>query len=430
MSAQITFNTKSNVFAKDFQASNTPGFIGDGNSLTNLKANEVIFSPAAPNQVVFTDANSKLATSTYLASNLGGTNADSSSSTGIARVDGGTWTFGPITSADIGVDAIGTAQIQDGAVTTPKLADDAVTAAKLADGSVSTASIQDAAITVAKMDSNSVNSTAIQDSSITSTKIDNNAVTSDKISDSSITTQKIADGAVQSEKIEDNAIITSKIADAAVTSAKIADNAVTTVKIADSNVTGAKIAEGTITGINIEDATIPDSKLQTISTAGKVANSATSASSASSPNTIVLRDGDNSFQANTITVNKIFQRIGDVTTVFDSNSFNVASGFENILYQIATVTDTAYLFVVECVGVSTTGDIVSLQFQLNASNVGGTLTVSDIPNVLTIASNGITDVTPATDILNSILYIKIINGSTSTLKFGVTIRITQIPNGA
>jgi hypothetical protein len=46
---------------------------------------------------------------------------------------------------------------------------------------------------------------------------------------------------------------------------------------------------------------IVDTKLATISTAGKVANSATTATSANTPNTIVLRDGSGNFSAGTIT---------------------------------------------------------------------------------------------------------------------------------
>src|SRR4030095_13053577 len=50
-------------------------------------------------------------------------------------------------------------------------------------------------------------------------------------------------------------------------------------------------------------AAIVDTKLATISTAGKVANSATTATSANTANTIVLRDGSGNFAAGTITAN-------------------------------------------------------------------------------------------------------------------------------
>jgi hypothetical protein len=88
----------------------------------------------------------------------------------------------------------------------------------------------------------------------------------------------------------------------AVTEAKIASSAVTETKIADSAVTSAKIANDTIVNADINSsAGIVDTKLATISTAGKVANSATTAASANGNNTIVQRDASGNFSADTIT---------------------------------------------------------------------------------------------------------------------------------
>jgi hypothetical protein len=88
----------------------------------------------------------------------------------------------------------------------------------------------------------------------------------------------------------------------AVIEAKIASSAVTETKIADSAVTSAKIANDTIVNADINSAAaIVDTKLATISTAGKVANSATTASSANGNNTIVQRDASGNFSADTIT---------------------------------------------------------------------------------------------------------------------------------
>jgi hypothetical protein len=88
----------------------------------------------------------------------------------------------------------------------------------------------------------------------------------------------------------------------AVIEAKIASSAVTETKIADSAVTSAKIANDTIVNADINSsAGIVDTKLATISTAGKVANSATTAASANGNNTIVQRDASGNFSADTIT---------------------------------------------------------------------------------------------------------------------------------
>jgi hypothetical protein len=88
----------------------------------------------------------------------------------------------------------------------------------------------------------------------------------------------------------------------AVIEAKIASSAVTETKIADSAITSAKIANDTIVNADINSAAaIVDTKLATISTAGKVANSATTAASANGNNTIVQRDASGNFSADTIT---------------------------------------------------------------------------------------------------------------------------------
>jgi hypothetical protein len=60
--------------------------------------------------------------------------------------------------------------------------------------------------------------------------------------------------------------------------------------------------EGQISNIDIaEDAAIVDTKLATISTVGKVSNSATTAASANTANAIVARDASGNFSAGTIT---------------------------------------------------------------------------------------------------------------------------------
>lgn len=67
-------------------------------------------------------------------------------------------------------------------------------------------------------------------------------------------------------------------------------------------VTSAMIADGAIVNADINaSAAIADSKLATISTAGKVSNSATTATSANTASAIVARDGSGNFSAGTIT---------------------------------------------------------------------------------------------------------------------------------
>jgi hypothetical protein len=71
-----------------------------------------------------------------------------------------------------------------------------------------------------------------------------------------------------------------------------------------SSITSADILDGTIVNADISlSAGIADTKLATITTSGKVANSATTATDANTANAIVSRDASGNFTANLITVN-------------------------------------------------------------------------------------------------------------------------------
>jgi hypothetical protein len=130
----------------------------------------------------------------------------------------------------------------------------------------------------------------------------NNSVTNDKIAGSAVITAKIADSAVTTVKIADANVTTAKIADSNVTTAKIADSNVTEGKLADGAVTSAKIADGAIVNADINaSAGIVDTKLATITSSGKVANSATTATSSNTGSAIVARDSSGNFSAGTIT---------------------------------------------------------------------------------------------------------------------------------
>lgn len=114
-------------------------------------------------------------------------------------------------------------------------------------------------------------------------------------------------------------------------SPEIAASAVTTAKINDGAVNSAKIADGTIVNADINaSAAIADTKLATISTAGKVSNSATTATDANTASAIVARDANGNFTAGTITAN---------VTGLASKASNInGGGLGDIPYQSAANT--------------------------------------------------------------------------------------------
>jgi hypothetical protein len=73
--------------------------------------------------------------------------------------------------------------------------------------------------------------------------------------------------------------------------------------LSDNSVTTYKIRDGAILNSDINDsAAIVDTKLATITTSGKVANSATTATSSNTVSAIVARDGSGNFQATDISL--------------------------------------------------------------------------------------------------------------------------------
>ena len=84
-------------------------------------------------------------------------------------------------------------------------------------------------------------------------------------------------------------------------------------------------------------AAIADTKLATISTAGKVANSATSATSSNSPSTIVLRDASGNFSAKTISLDGNFVIIGTQESPPPARGYIYQNGsrlFSDINYSV------------------------------------------------------------------------------------------------
>jgi hypothetical protein len=109
--------------------------------------------------------------------------------------------------------------------------------------------------------------------------------------------------------------------------------------IATGAVTSDKILDGTIVNTDINaSAGIVDTKLATIATAGKVSNSATTATADAGNNTIVARGATGNFAAGTITANLTGNVTGDVTGTA-SNASKI--GNRTVFVQSATPTALA-----------------------------------------------------------------------------------------
>jgi len=128
-------------------------------------------------------------------------------------------------------------------------------------------------------------------------------------------------------------------------------------------VTSDKIADGTIVNGDINaSAAIADTKLATISTAGKVSNSATTATSANTASAIVARDASGNFSAGTITAT-LSGNATTATSATSATSATTATTATNATNVALTTSATASAFKVPFADttVSTTGNYGLLQ---------------------------------------------------------------------
>jgi hypothetical protein len=109
--------------------------------------------------------------------------------------------------------------------------------------------------------------------------------------------------------------------------------------IASGVVTSDMIVDGTIVNGDINaSAAIVDTKLATIATAGKVSNSATTATSANTVSAIVARDASGNFSAGTITATLTGNVTGNVTGNTSGTAATVTTAAQPAITSVGTLT--------------------------------------------------------------------------------------------
>ena len=150
-------------------------------------------------------------------------------------------------------------------------------------------------------------------------------------------------------------------------------------------VTSAKIADGTIVNGDINaSAAIADTKLATISTAGKVSNSATTATNANTASAIVARDASGNFSAGTITA----ALSGNASTATTSSSCSGNAATATKLQTARTIGGVSFdgSANINLPGVNTTGN--QNTSGSSASCTGNASTASTLATSRTIALSG------------------------------------------
>ncbi|HCN77740.1 MAG TPA: hypothetical protein DIT13_11175 [Verrucomicrobiales bacterium] len=288
---------------------------------------------------------------------------------------------GAITGAKIAAGAVGGSQLGAGAVTSAKIAVGAVGSGALSSNAVNTSSIADGSILNADIsNSAAIDATKIGSGSVSNTmfgylngvtapiqfQISNvlNGATSGTYTGSfsgahtgngsaltSLNGGSLQPGSVGSDSIADSSIANADISNSAAiadtklatisTAGKVANSATTATTAGTPNsivlrsasgiivgtIDGGGLISGSVSGTSIANGSITDSKLATISTAGKVANSATTVTTAATPNSIVQRDGagliPGTFNGSSIVSGSIGSSALSSSTV---NTNNIADG--------------------------------------------------------------------------------------------------------
>jgi hypothetical protein len=217
-------------------------------------------------------------------------------------------------------------------------------------------------------------------------------VNADINASAAIALSKLATGAlpaaitVDSVNIVNNTIVNADInASAAIDFSKLATGALPSA----ITVASANIVDGSIVNADINaSAAIADTKLATIATAGKVSNSATTATNANTASAIVARDASGNFSAGTITAN-LTGTASNVTT--NANLTGDVTSVGNATTITAGIIDNANINASAAIALSklATGALPTAITVASANIVDGTIVNADINASAAIAGTKI-----------------------------------------
>lgn len=181
----------------------------------------------------------------------------------------------------------------------------------------------------------------------------------------------------------------------------------------------ATLTNKTINGPDNVLTNIADSSLSTISTAGKVANSATTAASANTTSAIVARDGSGNFSAGTVTANLTGNASGTALNITASSNTSLTS-LANLatVGTIGTGTWAGTTIIVAHGGTGATTPGASGVPTVVALTFGSTVSLdASLGNVFTLTATGDCTLNPPTNPTNGqkIIIAFLSSGGTRTL---------------
>lgn len=317
---------------------------------------------------------------------------------------------GAVTAEKLASSAVTTAKLDDGSVTVDKMATNSVSAVKILDNAVITSKINNGAVTADKLASNSVTTAKIVDGSVTAAKLGAGSVVAGKLGNSAVATANLADGSVTEPKLASNAVTTAKITDLNVTTGKLANSAVTTAKIADGNVTAAKLASNSVTTAKITNGNVTAEKLDSSTVDPYVNGLIDAKATALAPVRGVKGNSESSYRTGNVNITKANIGLGNVenksaeTILGELTSSDISQALGGMVPTRLTATKTATINIER-------GSSTTLNYGL--SDVLFTPTASDTFVTVVPLTTGALDSSWSMAVVNSRLYIKILNENIS-----------------
>ena len=322
---------------------------------------------------------------------------------------------GAVTAEKLGDSAVTTAKLDNGSVTVDKMATNSVSAAKILDNAVITSKINNGAVTADKLASNSVTTAKIVDGNVTAAKLGDGSVVAGKLGNSAVATANLADGSVTEPKLASNSVTTAKITDLNVTTGKLANSAVTTAKIADGSVAAAKLASNSVTTAKITNGNVTAEKLDSSTVDPYVNGLIDAKATALAPVRGVKGNSESSYRTGNVNITKANIGLGNVenksaeTILGELTSSDISQALGGMVPTRLTATKTATINIER-------GSSTTLNYGL--SDVLFTPTASDTFVTVVPLTTGALDSSWSMAVVNSRLYIKILNENISGTSSG------------
>ncbi len=152
----------------------------------------------------------------------------------------------------VGLDSVGSLEVQDGSLQSADLADNSVTASKVAALSIVNGKIAANAVGSSEITDDSITTADLAPDAVTASELASDSVNSASVIDDSLTAADLAADSVGESEISQNAVGSDELTDGSVQSVDLAMDSVTSAQLADETITSSDIMDGSVAASDID----------------------------------------------------------------------------------------------------------------------------------------------------------------------------------